>query len=413
VSVKRSVASETPYQRRRERLTIGRNPCGATGAHALGAQSGGASVTLVVLSVRRASACRVRCFDVAHLGRLTGCLVVASACVVSAAFASSGAFSPNPLPGATVGVTGTAGVTGGTRPTRASAVGPMASGSSHGPTVASGVGQSVSGGSTGPTRGGRAKRPSGRLPATGASGSPSGVGLPVGNLAGWRQIYANDFTSGSWTSEFSTYGEIPDTSRNGWLVDGESVSQANGLLNVFVHTDSQGRHVGAALVPVRPGVSMNHGQLYGRYDLRMRADPAQGYKAVFILWPDSNSWPQDGEIDFPEADLAATRAGGATHFEHGTSANSQDWWVDPGFSYSRWHTYTIEWSPGLLNYYIDGRLVHSDTTATAARQGFAIPNTPMHPVIQIETATDGSGAPSNTSHGNVQIDWLAAYSYNP
>ncbi len=237
--------------------------------------------------------------------------------------------------------------------------------------------------------------------------------MPVGNLPGWKQVYANDFTSGSWQNEFTTYGDIPDTSRNGWLVDGETVSQANGLLDVFVHTDANGRHVGAALVPIGPGVSSGAGQLYGRYDLRMRADGAQGYKAVFILWPDSNRWPQDGEIDYPEADLAATQSGGATHFEGGVSGNSQDWWVTSGYSYNAWHTYTIQWTPTAVSYYIDGNLVHTDTLASAQASGFGIPNTPMHPVIQIETVTDGSGAPANSSAGHVQIDWLAAYSYNP
>ena len=267
-------------------------------------------------------------------------------------------------------------------------------------------------GATGATAATGATGATGATSATGAA-SPSGAAMPAGNLPGWKQVYANDFTSNTWTNEFTTYGDKQDTSGNGWLVDGETVSQASSMLDVFVHTDSAGRHVGAVLCPIGPGVSMNAGQLYGRYDLRMRADGAQGYKAVFILWPDSERWPQDGEIDFPEANLAATQAGGATHYEGGVSGNSQDWFVTPGYNYNAWHTYTIEWNPSAVTYYIDGTLVHTDTMASAQAAGFGIPNTPMHPVIQVETVTDGSGAPASSSEGHVQIDWLVAYSYNP
>jgi hypothetical protein len=240
--------------------------------------------------------------------------------------------------------------------------------------------------------------------------------MPVGNLPGWNQIYANDFTQsvalGSQASAFgmSDYGVVPDTSGMGLRDTAATVSEANSLLNVWVHTDSQGQPVGACLIPTAPGVSYDDGQLYGRYDIRMRADSAQGFKFVFLLWPDSESWPGDGEIDFPEADLNAAAVGGATHFEDGTSGNSQDWWTDPGINYQQWHTYTIEWMPGVLDYFIDGTLVHSDTQATAEQSGYGIPDTPMHPVIQVETVTDGSGAPASSSQGNVQIDWLTAYS---
>jgi len=50
-----------------------------------------------------------------------------------------------------------------------------------------------------------------------------------------------------------------------------------------------------------PGaVGKEGGLLYGRYAIHFKADPVPGYKTSWLLWPDSEKWPQDGEIDFPE-----------------------------------------------------------------------------------------------------------------
>jgi hypothetical protein len=51
--------------------------------------------------------------------------------------------------------------------------------------------------------------------------------------------------------------------------------------------------------------------------VRFRADLLPGYKIAWLLWPDAYSeglatWPQDGEVDFPEGDLA----GGFWAFMH-------------------------------------------------------------------------------------------------
>jgi hypothetical protein len=40
-------------------------------------------------------------------------------------------------------------------------------------------------------------------------------------------------------------------------------------------------------------------QLYGRYEARFRADATDGYKLAWFLWPKSDVWPRDGEIELP------------------------------------------------------------------------------------------------------------------
>ena len=71
---------------------------------------------------------------------------------------------------------------------------------------------------------------------------------------------------------------------------------------------------------------------------------------------------------------------------------------------SSWHTTTTEWTPSAVTFYLDGQMIGQSTSR--------IPNTPMHWVIQTETST-WAPAPSDTTAGNVQIDWVAVYSYQP
>ncbi len=43
--------------------------------------------------------------------------------------------------------------------------------------------------------------------------------------------------------------------------------------------------------------------LYYRDMIRIRADVVPGYTASNALGPDGETWPRDGEIDFPEGEL--------------------------------------------------------------------------------------------------------------
>jgi beta-glucanase (GH16 family) len=238
--------------------------------------------------------------------------------------------------------------------------------------------------------------------------APSGQAMPVGNISGWQQVFADDFTqnvplgsfpsavAGTWGASYAD--GLKDTSQNGTYMPTKVVSIGNGVMNINLHTES-GVHMVAAVIPAIPGATgSDGGMLYGRYVLRFRADAVAGYKFATLLWPDSGIWPGDGEIDFPEANLTST-IWGVVHYQSGVSATDQALY-NSGVTPNGWHTATITWLPSGLTFQLDGTVVGSTTTR--------IPNTPMHLVLQAETWTSG-GAPSNTAAGNIQIDWLTVY----
>jgi hypothetical protein len=236
---------------------------------------------------------------------------------------------------------------------------------------------------------------------------PSGQAMPVGDIPGWHQIFAENFTTnvplGSFPAAVSNeWGVYPDgakdTSKNGTYYPSKVVSIQNGIMNLYIHTEN-GVHMVAALEPKLPGaVGQEGGLLYGRYAIRFRSDPIPGYKTAWLLWPDSENWPQDGEMDFPEGGLD----GGMCAFMHhqgGTSGSDQDAYCTQ-IPYTSWHTAVIEWTPGRVNFILDGTVIGSSTNR--------IPNTPMHWVIQTETDLS-STPPSDNAAGNIQIAWVTAY----
>jgi hypothetical protein len=232
--------------------------------------------------------------------------------------------------------------------------------------------------------------------------------MPTTSLPGWNIIWDDDFNT--WNS--SNYFVYPlgwhDTSGHGAYTP-SIISASGGNLNLAIQT-ANGVHEVAAFCPLLPGsvsgAGHNRGDLLGmRYSFRVRADPMAGYKGVPLLWPQSETWPRDGEVDVPESDFMSEPAA-FVHHQGGTSSSDQDYFLSPsGTNWQAWHTYTVEWLPGVrVDMWVDGVQWVHDTTR--------VPNTPMHLVMQFETSTTGA-VPSSSTAGQVQIAWLAAWSVAP
>jgi hypothetical protein len=232
---------------------------------------------------------------------------------------------------------------------------------------------------------------------------PSGQPMPVGDIPGWHQIFTDDFTTAvplgkfpsAVSSKWTAYSGFSDTSGHGTYDPAKVISIAHGVMTMHLHTEN-GIHLVSAPTPIIPGNSAYQGQTYGRYAVRFRADPVPGYKAAWLLWPDSNKWT-DGEIDFPEGNLNDDID---AFMHHRGNPEAQETY-STGVPYNAWHTAVIEWTPAAVEYILDGKVI-GDETNTAV-----IPDTAMRWTLQTETTPSG---PSNSAAGNVQIDWVAMYS---
>lgn len=230
-------------------------------------------------------------------------------------------------------------------------------------------------------------------------GAATRSALPVGNLPGWKQVFAEDFNTplargafpGNYKDKWMSYDGFTDTSKVGDY-DQSIISAQNGNLDLFLHSEN-GRPLGAAPIPLVNGDW--GGQVYGRFSVRMRADPIAGYGTGFLLWSDSGNW-NDGEIDFPESGLDDV-VKGYNHCPGNASVNCLV--VNTNVRYSDWHTYTIDWTPEKLSYLVDSTVVSSTTRN--------IPSKPLHWVMQVATTGDARAAASSSGH--LLIDWATIY----
>jgi hypothetical protein len=246
-----------------------------------------------------------------------------------------------------------------------------------------------------------------------AHAASSGEPLPAGDLDGWRQLLAEDFDTdvaegsfpgAAYGSRWAVYPDgAPDTTRRGVQAPSTILSVQNSLLTWRFRDNAAG--VPQVAVPLPrihgPGTDPYRGQLYGRYSVRLRSTQrALGYAVVFLLWPDDGIHPDHGEFDYPAGDL--------THPIRAFTVQARP---DPApfasmttATFDSWHTATIEWSPGLVRYLLDGRVIGTSTED--------LPSTPMHWVLQTDT-TDYGAPPAPGATANLEVDWAAAWAYSP
>ena len=240
---------------------------------------------------------------------------------------------------------------------------------------------------------------------------PSGVAMPTGNIPGWTPVFADDFTGASLnTSAWGTYNGQPGGDPGGcW--DPSHVLVSGGMLHLETFQDVAAKtRQGCSSSWVSGGVSSARAfsQTYGKYLVRMRAGVGHGVSAIALLWPSTSGvWPP--EVDFYEDGNGARTDMSATL--HCGSNGNDSCQVQKSITvdFSQWHTLGVEWSPGVLNYTIDGQV-----WATVTNADGAVPTIPMEFDLQAQAGTCGvqfAPCPDSTTPSMVdyQIDWVAAY----
>lgn len=283
---------------------------------------------------------------------------------------------------------------------------------------------------------------------------PQGAGtMPVGDLPGWTQVFTEDFTkpvpvggfvgkpseplggqllntSGGLAgynaygpgrtsgNEMRVYADNWNTTANRSkyapskaLSIRDDVAGANGVFDVWLHTDTP--LGGAGPVPV--GVAAwfpipyfsNAFEIgpYVRVDFRLRTleavgpNPTQFHVVPLLI---GNPWPDDGEGDYPEGEahpLAPVRG----WYHRADPAGTQEQIVGPaGAVMGDWHVYTHLWTPGQMQYLLDGTVIKTSTTM--------VPTNTMAFVLQFEPQ---SPLPAAGTSVRIQVDWLTIYRNNP
>jgi hypothetical protein len=219
--------------------------------------------------------------------------------------------------------------------------------------------------------------------------------------SGWREIWREEFNvnmaegqfPGPYAGHLGAYPCCwPDTSGqiegSASRYDPRILSVDNGILIKRLQVTAQGPR-SSALVPEVAGLRE------GRYTIRWRVPNAvSGWKMAWLLWPTSEQWPRDGEVDFPEGDFDRNICA-FMHRQNATQGSDQDAFCSSTPVAGAWHTTVIERTNVSIRFILDGNVIGTSTNR--------LPNTPMTWRVQTETCFTGC---QPTQDARVEIDWL-------
>jgi beta-glucanase (GH16 family) len=191
-----------------------------------------------------------------------------------------------------------------------------------------------------------------------------------------KVIFFDDFNTGSldrskWNVEIT--GAHHNDELQAYVDTAKTLYEKDGLLVFqptyapgYLTTDGQKFDFLSARINTRDKFDF----LYGKAEARIRIDSGAG------LWPawwmlGYGSWPTCGETDIMEYVGEPDWASAAVHGPHysGETPFVNRYYFPPGNDVTKWHVYTVDWTPDSLVFSYDGHPMFRVTKAMATHYG--------------------------------------------
>lgn len=151
------------------------------------------------------------------------------------------------------------------------------------------------------------------------------------------------------------------------------------------------------------GMAMSTSLEYGRWGVRMRGNSNDArYHLLALTWPDTEDWPEDGEIDAVEGNCGAGGMSVFLHFGNGTQNGAQTQ-AHYNIDSNQWHWYEWEWDLVGVRVWCDGILRFTDNNHSHSNYGTA------HSLrLQLDWFP---GNVNTTGTGEVRYDMVRVYTH--
>jgi beta-glucanase (GH16 family) len=246
---------------------------------------------------------------------------------------------------------------------------------------------------------------------------------PLADQSAWTQVFYDGFNGSTLDRHLwpIVYGGSQNWNGAFWW-DPKAIVETRGELVVSA-TQSKGHWIAGGTTTMRyDGAPADAGFefQYGRVEIRAAIDAGKGTGPAMLLWPFDNTWPP--EVDILETPDGQRRSAWFSNHWRGPQGEDLSHSVEVksidgspfdalGTPYDgrAWHTYTLDWLPDRLVYYIDGVKLY-ETPA-----GEPVPAMPMAIGLQmfVAAANDGwyGGGPDRTTPRKVDlhVDYVKVY----
>ena len=124
----------------------------------------------------------------------------------------------------------------------------------------------------------------------------------------------------------------------------------------------------------RVNTQNKHDFKYGLFEARVKVPEGQGFLPAFWMMPtDENlygQWPRCGEIDIMEVLGNDTDTSyGTIHYGNPHSESQGSYTLEEGTFSDEYHVFDVEWEPGKISWYVDGKLIHTEDNWYSATEG--------------------------------------------
>lgn len=199
-------------------------------------------------------------------------------------------------------------------------------------------------------------------------------------------------------NEYQTYTSAMDNVR----LDGA------GHLLITARKEADGRYTSG-----RIKTKGRFSQKYGRFEVQLKIPRGPGLLPAFWLMGNAGQWPANGEIDVIENVGESPNTVFANVHAPGYSSPGEhiaDQALADGF-----HNYAIEWTPGRIQWFFDGKLFK---TADAAKlqpgQAWVFDEQPFYMILNVAIGGDWPGQPVDSAlPQSMIIDWVKVMAYRP
>jgi beta-glucanase (GH16 family) len=220
-----------------------------------------------------------------------------------------------------------------------------------------------------------------------ATSSPSGMS------GRWKLVFHDEFTGtrldlGTWRPNWLAGSDRettkPVNSAELAAYDPRQVRVRNGSLHLRAvgrqTTDNRGRRYryASGLVQSRHDRRFRYGYVEARIFLKANTDASLGRVGSCgpnwpAFWLNGDDHPEDGEIDVMEC-LSDGDVAWHYHWSGGSSGGYPPRWSGRMPGGGGWHTFAVDWAPGRLTFYYDGRRVGTHTTGVTGAPHYIVLN---------------------------------------
>lgn len=242
------------------------------------------------------------------------------------------------------------------------------------------------------------------------------------NAQCWNLVWEDEFSGSSldlanW--DYQTGGGGWGNNELQFYTGGDNVTVSGGTLKITAQEDTGNAYPGNAYTSSRIRTQNRGDWRYGKMEARIKLPQGKGIWPAFWMMPTDNvygTWPSSGEIDIMEylghqtAITYATCHYGNAYNDKGSLGSSTT--LSSGIFPDAFHTFSIEWEPGEIRWYLDGSQFYSANISYSDFQTYTWPfDQRFHFILNLAVGGEWPGAPDGTTvfPQTMEVDWVRVY----